>query len=155
MKKLRKPLVVLFFAAVLGGCDTMGPKETLAALGGAAAGAYIGSQTGGDAAVAIGTLVGAVIGQNVGRSLDRVDRMYAERAAQRALERNRTGSSETWRNPNSGNRGITTPIRSYQDASGRNCREYETKVVVGGRHETAYGTACRQSDGTWRVISSR
>lgn len=33
------------------------------------------------------------------------------------------------------------------------CREYQTTVIVGGEQQTAYGTACRQPDGSWRRIA--
>jgi surface antigen len=28
-------------------------------------------------------------------------------------------------------------------------------VTIGGKAESAYGTACRQPDGTWKVIDQR
>jgi len=37
---------------------------------------------------------------------------------------------------------------------GRYCREFLQEVVIGGRKEQAYGTACRQPDGSWEVIST-
>ena len=33
------------------------------------------------------------------------------------------------------------------------CREYTQVVNIGGRNETAYGKACRQPDGQWKVVS--
>ena len=131
------------------------PKRSLGTLLGAGLGALVGSQIGGGtgrlAAVAIGALGGAFLGGEVGRSLDRADRAHAERTARNALEYNRTGETIRWRNPDSGNSGTVTPTRTYQTASGRNCREYQTTVTVGGRNRDAYGTACRQGDGTWKI----
>jgi hypothetical protein len=46
----------------------------------------------------------------------------------------------------------STPQASV-GASGGDCREYQSPVVIGGRRETAYGYACRQPDGTWRVTT--
>jgi hypothetical protein len=40
----------------------------------------------------------------------------------------------------------------YRDSNGT-ClqeREYQTKVIVGGKEVDAYGTACLQPDGSWR-----
>lgn len=34
------------------------------------------------------------------------------------------------------------------------CREYQRDVRVGGHMEQSYGTACRQPDGSWKVVSS-
>lgn len=33
------------------------------------------------------------------------------------------------------------------------CREYDTEITVEGRRQAMRGTACRQPDGRWRVIS--
>lgn len=32
------------------------------------------------------------------------------------------------------------------------CREYQQQVLVGGRWEQAYGTACRRPDGSWQIV---
>ena len=40
----------------------------------------------------------------------------------------------------------------FVDGQGRACREYQTSVVIGGASRPAYGTACQQPDGTWRVV---
>ncbi len=42
-----------------------------------------------------------------------------------------------------------TPVETYQRDSGQYCREYRTEVEVAGGVEEAYGTACRQPDGSW------
>ncbi len=131
------------------------PKRSLGTLVGAGLGALVGSQIGGGtgqlAAVAIGALGGAYLGGEVGRSLDRADKARADRTARNALEHNRTSETVRWRNPDSGHSGTFTPTRTYRTADGRNCREYQTSVTVGGRSKDAYGTACRQDDGTWKI----
>jgi hypothetical protein len=33
------------------------------------------------------------------------------------------------------------------------CREYTRRIVIDGEEQTAYGTACRQFDGTWRILN--
>ncbi|MEQ8398496.1 hypothetical protein [Thalassobaculum sp.] len=33
------------------------------------------------------------------------------------------------------------------------CREYTTTAYVNGRPVESYGTACRQPDGSWRIVS--
>jgi len=33
------------------------------------------------------------------------------------------------------------------------CREYTRKIVIEGQTQTAYGTACMQADGSWRLIN--
>lgn len=33
------------------------------------------------------------------------------------------------------------------------CREYMKKIVVDGKEARAYGTACLQDDGSWRIVN--
>jgi len=40
----------------------------------------------------------------------------------------------------------------YRATNGLTCREYQTKVIVGGVARDAYGTACLQPDGQWRIV---
>lgn len=40
---------------------------------------------------------------------------------------------------------------TYIDESGQTCREYQSTIFVGDQQQQAYGTACLQPDGTWRV----
>jgi hypothetical protein len=45
------------------------------------------------------------------------------------------------------------PAPQYSYGAGSTClqeREYQTKVIVGGKQVDAYGTACLQPDGSWR-----
>ena len=46
-----------------------------------------------------------------------------------------------------------TPRRPWTDASGRQCREYQTTRDVQGRSTKVYGTACRDPDGQWRIVN--
>ena len=32
------------------------------------------------------------------------------------------------------------------------CREFTKKIIIDGAEQLAYGTACRQPDGTWRIV---
>ena len=56
-----------------------------------------------------------------------------------------------WRNPDSGNSGSVTPIKTYAQPSGTYCREFAQTITVGGNTEQAYGHACRMPDGTWKL----
>jgi surface antigen len=149
---------VVALGVALGACaESYGPKQTGGTLVGAGlgglAGAHIGHGTGRLVAVGAGTLLGALLGSEVGRSLDKADQVYAERASQQALETAPSGTQVQWRNPDSGHEGWTTPQRTYQTQTGQYCREFTQTVMIGGRQEQAFGTACRQPDGTWKVVS--
>ena len=155
-KKLGRVLSVVLVAAALSAWTaTGGQKQTGGTLLGAGRGALAGSQIGSGrgklAAVAIGTLGGALLGNSVGKSLDRADRLHASRAAESAHTAP-IGQPVVWRNPDSGNQGSVTPVREgRQTATGAYCREYQQTVTVGGRTEEAFGTACRQPDGSWQI----
>jgi len=49
--------------------------------------------------------------------------------------------------------GAVTPTRDGTSTTGRYCREFLQEVSIGGRTEQAYGTACRQPDGAWEMVS--
>jgi len=68
------------------------------------------------------------------------------------LEQAPDGETIIWNNPNK-RRYQVTPTRTYQEISGRYCREYTTNAVINGRRQQMYGTACRQLDGSWQLIS--
>ncbi len=146
--------MVLSLAACEG--QQYGQKQTGGAILGGIAGGLLGAQVGGGkgklAATAAGTLLGVFVGSEVGKSLDRADRLYAQRTYQGALESNRAGQASTWSNPDSGHSGTVTPVKTYQTAQGDPCREYQQTVTIGGRTETAYGRACRQADGSWKIV---
>lgn len=157
--KTLKLLVVGAMVISLAACtDSTGPKQQVGTLLGAAAGAVAGAQIGSGsgqlAATAVGTLLGALAGSEIGKSLDRADMAYLQQTQQRSLETTPSGTSTGWVNPDSGNSGQVTPQRTYQDSRGTYCREFQQTVTVGGNTESAYGTACRQPDGTWKIVSS-
>ena len=41
----------------------------------------------------------------------------------------------------------------YESDEGSYCREFQTTVVIDGRPERAFGTACMQPDGSWAVVN--
>jgi surface antigen len=128
-------------------------RELAGKVVGGAVGAAVGSQVGkGDGqllATGAGALIGVLLGGEIGRSLDAQDRACVGRT----LETVPTGQTVAWANPDSGAHYRATPRRTYQTDSGRYCREYTTQARVGGRQQQVYGTACRQPDGSWEIVS--
>lgn len=159
---MKRFIVAISIASLVSaGCSSLpgyggGQKEAVGTVVGAGTGALIGSQIGGGkgklAAVAVGTLAGALLGQQVGKSLDRADSSTMQSTAQSSLESSRTYETDEWRNPDSGNSGTFTPTRTFQNESGQSCREYNQTVTIEGETQTAHGTACRQSDGSWLIV---
>ena len=157
----KKPLCLLTVGVMsisLTACEMGGQKEAFGTLGGAVLGGLAGSQFGDGRgrliATGLGTLLGAAAGSQIGKSLDRADQLYLERTTQQTLESAPDGQVSEWVNPNSGNSGTIVPQATYQDqASGRYCREFQQTVTIGNEVHDAYGTACRQPDGDWEIIS--
>jgi surface antigen len=157
--KLFKVMVVAGTVLSLGAClEGQGDKQiggTLIGAGlGGLAGSQIGSGTGQLAAVGAGVLLGGLLGSEIGRSLDKADQAYAGQTYQNALETAPTGQTQSWVNPDSGNQGSYTPVRTYQTGTGEYCREFQQTITIGGQTESAYGTACRQPDGSWQIVGN-
>jgi surface antigen len=137
------------------GCATVSenPKTAVGGLGGAAVGGLIAAAAGGGgAAIAAGVIGGALLGGFAGSMLDERDKKMAAQNAHRALESTPSGKSVAWTNPDTGNSGSVTPVRTYQQ-DGTYCREYQQTVTIGGKAEQTHGTACRQPDGSWKTAS--
>lgn len=152
IKVIASGLVVAILAT---GCQT-GPKQTVGTLAGAGlggwAGSTIGSGRGRVVAAAVGAGLGALLGSTIGRELDAADERLAGQTAQGAFEASKTGQTSSWRNPDSGHSGTITPTKTYQAPSGQYCREFNQTVLIGGKTERAYGTACRQPDSSWQIV---
>jgi surface antigen len=138
--------------SVLAACASQGPQEQAGMVIGGVLGGIIGAQvgegSGSTAATIIGAMAGMAVGGAVGRSMDEQDR----RKTAHTLETVRSGVPSHWRNPDSGNEYRVTPTRTFQTAQGP-CREYTVDGLIGGKRETLVGTACRQADGSWRVMN--
>tara|TARA_B100000676_G_scaffold92046_2_gene91739 strand:+ start:15598 stop:16074 length:477 start_codon:yes stop_codon:yes gene_type:complete len=157
MSTAKITVLALAGALSLSACSqNAGGKETAGTLLGAAGGALLGAQVGdgsGQILAAIGGgLLGAYLGNQVGQSLDNADQAYAAQAETQAHNAP-VGETITWNNPDSGNYGSYKPVRDGTDNNGNYCREYQTTVTVGGEYQQAYGTACRQPDGSWKVVN--
>ena len=161
VRKLTTGLLVAALGTALSGCGGMGQNETAGSIIGGVTGAVVGNQFGsGDgktAATALGAVIGAMVGGNVGRSLDATSRQRAGAAAEHALDTADVGESITWENPdNAGGPayGSATVTRQGATSDGRTCREFQQTVIIGGREEQSYGTACRDDNGDWKIVTS-
>lgn len=153
---VKKIIIVGITGSLLSACSGMGEKETAGTVLGAGTGAVVGSQVGGGGGrvvgAAVGTLLGALVGGEIGRSLDRADQLAAQDAYAQAQSAP-IGQPITWRNPDNGHYGTVVPVREGRhDVTGEYCREFQQTVTIGGRTEEAYGIACQQPDGDWRIV---
>ena len=144
---------------ILSACVSDGEEnQTIGTIVGGVGGAIIGSQFGGGSgkiiATALGTLGGALLGREVGKSLDAADKAEMQKAEVQAHTAP-VGETVRWDNPESGNSGTLTPVREGRSTqTGATCREYQTTVMVDGKQEESFGTACQQADGSWKVTNS-
>lgn len=139
----------------LSGCSSVN-KQDIGTVTGGALGGVLGNQVGhGDARVAAtiaGTLLGACIGGSIGQTMDKVDQMQVNKT----LESTPTNRTSSWTNPDTDTTYRVTPTKTYyrSQTSGERqpCREFTTVAIIGGKKQEVYGTACRQTDGSWKVI---
>lgn len=154
MKGTFLPSVMLTLALALSGCATQsqGPHEESGMVIGGLLGGLLGAQAGDHhirpVAIIAGTLIGASIGGSIGANMDETDRLRVGQT----LESVRTGVSSTWHNPDTGVEYQMTPTSTYETAQGP-CREYTMDAIIGGKRQEVYGTACRQSDGSWKIVN--
>ena len=149
---MRKLLGSLVLAVILSGCQNV-PKQDTGALLGAVVGGVVGNQFGDGSGQVLATFAGAAIGAAAGASVGRTLDGYDYLRAQSALETVPSGQQSVWVNPDTGAQVSVTPTRTFQTQKGQYCREYQTSAQVGGRTEHAYGTACRQPDGSWQIMN--
>lgn len=162
--KMSRIIGVALIASMLAGCaGQYGQKQAGGAIIGGTLGGLLGSQIGGGtgklAATAGLAVLGLIIGSEAGKSLDRADQLAMGNATYRALETSPVGGSVEWRNPDYSRRtyGYVVPTRTYRNPHNPQmyCREYQQTVIIGGQAQDAYGKACRQPDGSWRIVNDQ
>ncbi|MEQ8443283.1 MAG: RT0821/Lpp0805 family surface protein [Alphaproteobacteria bacterium] len=157
-RRASKAVILALVASMgLAACQGTGQRETIGGVGGAVLGGVLGAQvgrgTGQLVAVGAGAVLGGLLGSYVGRSLDEADQQRMAQTTQVALEQQPDYATSSWVNPNTGHSGTVTPQSTYQNTNGQYCREFTQTVTIDGRRQEAYGTACRQPDGSWKIVS--
>lgn len=154
MRKLILVSVLGVMAFEMVGC-TPGNNVPGSTAAGALAGGLIGNQIfhgrNAFAGVLAGALVGGIIGNRIGNYMDQQDRINM----QSAIINTPVNQQASWTNTHAGPDGqpvtyTVRPVRNYTYEN-RYCREYQTTVTVGGKMQRAYGKACRQPDGSWKI----
>ncbi len=145
-KRYHEPIYAAPYDIDVGRCN----KTVLGGVLGGATGAAIGSKIGDGSTEAVigGTIIGVLVGGVIGNYMDQID----QNCVGQILEHAEDGESIRW-NDAQGDDYRVEPVRTYQTDGGAYCREYTTTAVVGGRTRETYGRACRQPDGSWKLVS--
>ena len=141
-------LMLVLSLIVLSGCASQQQKGTIiGGVAGALIGSVIGDGSGQNVAIAAGAIAGSLIGSSIGQRFDAQDQ---GRIAY-SMQRNQRSS---WRNATTGHRLTVIPSSTLASSpSKQQCREFTVDTEIGNRTESAYGTACRQIDGSWKIIA--
>lgn len=112
---------------------------------------------GGEIGPASGGLLAALDGGLVGRSdvprLSRADRISALQSEYRALEYTAPGDLVTWQGRAGSLGGQVVASQPYRVGS-QDCRQYaHTISASSGAPAVVRGTACRNEDGSWSLLS--
>jgi surface antigen len=154
MKYIKKTLTACIVGTIainLAGCANWSKQDTGVAVGAGTGAALGGLLFHGDStipAMIIGGVAGGLIGGSIGRSMDEQDRANMSRA----ITTTPVNQTASWTNTTTHTTYQVTPVRNYKTTTNRYCREYQTTVIVGGEAKKAYGTACRQPDGQWKIV---
>ncbi len=141
--ELRIGVLLVAGALSLSGCASLG-------FGNGGAQSTSGGATP-SAARIIEAMGGGLVGGDIGKSLSSGEKRKALEAEYRALEYSQSGQTVNWTGGGS-NFGAVVPAQPYRVGS-QDCRQYTHTITSSGRSETARGTACRNSDGTWTTLS--
>lgn len=141
---MRQAVLAVILAATLSACATSGgdgvrPLEQAFAASTRPVSANI-----------VNALAGGLIGGSLGAGLDQRERRRALEAEYRALEYTPAGQPVNWGEAG-GRRGEVMAGAPYRVGS-QDCRQYTHTVDVNGRTQTARGSACRNSDGSWSFL---
>jgi surface antigen len=126
-------------------------RRAVGAVLGGAIGGIIGAQVGEGAsrriAILAGAAAGSLIGAHIGRRMDEADRACIGEALEKAGD-NRTVA---WVSDDGGTAYRVTPLASRPNTDPA-CRMFELEARTRAESTTSKAQACRDPDGTWRVI---
>ncbi len=95
-------------------------------------------------------LGGGLVGRSQGDQMTRADRLLALQNEYRALEYTAPGEAVLWQGKSLNGRII--PSQPYRVGS-QDCRQYEHTIVDRATESTVRGTACRNENGSWTLLS--
>tara|TARA_Y100000590_G_C15460226_1_gene916186 strand:- start:166 stop:636 length:471 start_codon:yes stop_codon:yes gene_type:complete len=154
--RLRIIITLIFSCILISSCKTTVSKETVGKIAGSIQGGIIGSQFGKGQgkliSIAAGTMLGSIIGGTIGKYLDDKDKEIMLKTTKTMLENENLGEQVSWQNPDTGNKGTVKANKSFKNNKNQLCKEFSQTVSTSKITEKSYGTACRQADGSWKII---
>jgi len=130
-----------------GRCDRDRVGTVLGAVVGGAIGSTVGRGDNRLIAILVGASVGAIVGREIGRDMDRNDRGCLAHGFEMA----RDGHSVRWEGARPGMYYTMTPRGAFE-RDGYPCRRYTLEREWDGRRDNSRGSACRVSEGEWRMV---
>jgi surface antigen len=132
--------MLAFASLALGACTTTSPLVGAAAPGPATAESIVAALNGG--------LIGSTLGGQIGAR----DRQRGLEAEYRALEYTPGGTPVSWKSDDGRLAGSVVAAQPYRVGS-QDCRQYTHTIVTAGGEREARGTACRNQNGSWSLLT--
>lgn len=160
MKRISATILAAGMAGLLlqgcTGIGTISREDKLAqgAIAGAIVGGALGYEViGSGSGQLVGLVVGAAAGSGAGYvladRLTQLDLRSMNKSTYEGLTSRPTGETVAWDNPDSGNSGEITPLRTFLSNDGKLCRDYRRTVNIAGEIQHTTHTACRNGRGDW------
>jgi surface antigen len=126
-------------------------RKAIGAVMGGAIGGVIGAQVGDGAgrriAILAGAAAGTLIGSHVGRKMDEADRACVGEALEKAPD----NGTVQWASSDGSTTYRVKPITRQPDTD-LSCRLFELEATTAAGSSTSKANACRESDGSWRLV---
>lgn len=139
----------------LGGCSRLGGERAVATnsggIFGAAANASVATNSNSNGRPAAISNIGGFLSANSMSGLSAKDRAEATSAQYYALQFGRPGAPRSWQGDTGANGKVS--VGPYVRVNSLDCRDFSHTVVVGGASHENAGTACREADGNWDVVT--
>ena len=146
---IQKSLALVSASIILAACGSVSNQNAYKPLAGISSTNTLGKTQ--SSSIAQGKVGGGIIGSQIGAGLDSASRDAGLAAEFNALENGRAGEPVKWSN-GQGASGIVTPQQTYEVGS-QTCRRYTHQIIVNGESREASSTSCRQSSGSWQILS--
>ena len=134
MTRMRAVVPLICFVFLITGCETPpGKRATIGGLGGRGWRTPRRRGRGGGTGIAAGVILGGLVGGAIGDRMDAADRREAQRAATQAFDTAPLGAERSWRNPDSGNSGVSPPHAPTRRPVGNTAGSFSRRSPLAAR----------------------